>query len=114
MVYVDDMQARYGRLIMCHMIADSHDELMAMAERIGVQLKWLQKEGTYKEHFDICLAKKRLAIRAGAKQVTQKQLIQIMLHKPFASLQSIANRRELETTGRSGCGQREQDAYGRS
>ena len=45
-VYVDNMQASYGRMKMCHMVADSTDELLAMADRIGVARKWLQKAGT--------------------------------------------------------------------
>lgn len=61
-VYVDDMNWPFGRMIMCHMIADTKEELLAMADKIKVQRKWIQKEGTYREHFDICLAKKRLAV----------------------------------------------------
>ena len=30
MTYVDDMAARYGRLIMSHLLADSTDELLAV------------------------------------------------------------------------------------
>jgi len=36
-VYVDDMRAPFGRLVMCHMIADTDGELLEMADRIGVQ-----------------------------------------------------------------------------
>ena len=68
-VYVDDMKAQFGTLVMCHMIADSHDELIAMADIIKVQRKWIQKEGTVYEHFDICLSKRKLAVRAGAREI---------------------------------------------
>lgn len=54
MVYVDNMNAPFGDMIMCHMIADSSEELLAMADKIGVKRKWLQYPGTKHEHFDIC------------------------------------------------------------
>lgn len=80
-VYVDDMEAPYGRMRMCHMIADSHDELVAMALLIGVAPKWIQQAGTYGEHFDICKAKKALAIRRGAVLITSRELVARMQWK---------------------------------
>jgi hypothetical protein len=71
-VFVDDMNAAYGRMVMCHMIARTEDELHEMARKIGVQRKWYQGD-----HYDICLAKKRIAVAAGAKEVTQRELAQI-------------------------------------
>lgn len=53
-VYVDNMRAPYGRMLMCHMIADTVDELHRMADRIGVARRWYQGD-----HYDICLAKKK-------------------------------------------------------
>lgn len=73
-VYVDDMRAPFGRLIMCHMIADSTDELLAMAEKIGVAMRWVQKAGTRYEHFDIALGKRKLAVQHGAIEITQREL----------------------------------------
>jgi hypothetical protein len=66
-VYVDDVRHRYGRMIMCHMWADTLDELLAMADRIGVAKRWLQKppKATWL-HFDVCVSKKAAAIAAGA------------------------------------------------
>lgn len=77
MVYVDDMRAPYGRLVMCHMIADSTDELLAMADKIGVARHWLQKPATVHEHFDICLSKRKLAVAAGAKEITIRETARI-------------------------------------
>lgn len=68
-VYVDDMRARFGRLVMCHMIADTEDELHAMASRIGIRRRWYQGD-----HYDICLAKRALAVQHGAVEVTMRQI----------------------------------------
>lgn len=73
-VYVDNMRATFGTMIMCHMIADSTEELIAMADKIGVKRCWLQNPGSYKEHFDICASKRRLAVDAGAIEITQREL----------------------------------------
>lgn len=66
-VYVDDVRHRFGRMIMCHMWADSVDELLAMADRVGAQRKWLQ--GPPKAswvHFDVSLTMKAKALASGA------------------------------------------------
>lgn len=75
-VYVDNMRAPYRRMIMCHMIADTDEELRSMAERIGVQQRWHQGD-----HFDICLEKRALAVAAGAVEITQRQLGAMMIRK---------------------------------
>lgn len=75
MVYVDNYRAPFSRMIMCHMIADTHEELLKMADKIGVRQQWIQKEGTWEEHFDICLAKRKLAVTHGALQITSRELI---------------------------------------
>lgn len=80
-VYVDDYRAAFGRMTMCHMMADTTDELLAMADRIGVARKWIQAEGTHREHFDVCLAKRRLAVAAGAIEVRSRELVEVMRRK---------------------------------
>lgn len=74
-VYVDDMRAPFGNMVMCHMWADSDDELLAMADRIRVQRKWIQGHpvlsfGSHRNaswvHFDIALSKRALAVKLGA------------------------------------------------
>jgi hypothetical protein len=73
-VYVDDMRAPHGRLIMCHMIADSTEELLEMVRRLKLQPHWIQSKGTYREHFDISMNKRRKAIELGAVPITQREL----------------------------------------
>lgn len=75
-VFVDDMKAPYRGMVMCHMAADSTAELLAMADRIKVSRKWIQAAGTHREHFDICQAKRALAVTFGAVEVTQREMAQ--------------------------------------
>lgn len=74
-VYVDDMAAPFGRMIMSHMIADSHEELLRMADALGLQRRWIQHAGTYREHFDVSRQKRAQAVRLGAIEVTQRELV---------------------------------------
>ena len=69
-VYVDDMRRTYGRMVLCHMMADTDKELRAMATKIGVHQRWHQGD-----HFDICLQKRAMAVAAGAIEVTQRELV---------------------------------------
>lgn len=72
-VYIDNMRASYGRMIMCHMVADSLAELLDMADKIGVDRKWFQP--TSHPHFDICLAKRSAALKHGAIEVDRYGLV---------------------------------------
>lgn len=80
-VYVDDMKAPLGRMVMCHMIADTEDGLAEMAQKIGVNLKWWQHKGTKRSHFDICKAKRALAVKFGAMEVNSRELVKIIQSK---------------------------------
>jgi hypothetical protein len=66
-VYVDDVRHRYGRMIMCHMWADTLDELHAMADAIGIERRWSQcpPKASW-EHYDVSLGKKAEALARGA------------------------------------------------
>ncbi len=78
-VYVDDMEAKYSRMIMCHMVADTLEELHDMAEKIGVPKKWYQGPPvTRRPHYDICMSKKKNALELGAIQITMRETIQII------------------------------------
>lgn len=78
-VYVDDMKAKFRRFIMCHMIADTDDELHEMAEKIGIQRKWFQcPPEHYYQHYDISLTKRKMAVSLGAVEITSRELVRIM------------------------------------
>lgn len=81
MVYVDDMRAPYRNMIMCHMIADSDDELHAMADQLGLARKWHQKSGTNHSHYDLSIAYKAHALRLGAVQITRSELGAMLRHR---------------------------------
>lgn len=80
-VYVHSMKAKYRRMIMCHMIADTDEELHKMADMIGVDRKWHQCAGTYKSHYDICMSKRNLAIKADATEISQSELGKLLKRK---------------------------------
>jgi hypothetical protein len=73
-VYVDEAKHPLGRMLMCHMIADSLAELLEMSVRIGVDTTHVQYPNTYKEHFDVCKRKRVLAVEAGAIEITSREL----------------------------------------
>jgi hypothetical protein len=80
-VYVDNMKAGFGRMVMCHLLADCDDELHAMADKIGVPRHWHQKPGTYQSHYDVCQQKKKLAIEHGAVELGRADLVALLKKK---------------------------------
>lgn len=90
-VYVDNARNSYGRMLMCHMIADTTDELNAMADAIGVQRKWIQYLGTPREHYDICLAKRKRAVRLGAIEITSRDVAMNIARKRCTAKSIVIN-----------------------
>jgi len=80
-VYVDNMHAGYRRMVMCHMLADSDDELHAMADKIGVNRKWHQYAGTPRSHYDVCLSKRALAVKHGAVEIDIREAALIVRNR---------------------------------
>jgi hypothetical protein len=82
-VYVDDAyipaRVRSGRLThdsrWCHLTADTTEELVAFAVSIGLQAKYLQYPGTWKEHFDVTEPKRKQAVAKGAVEVGYRDRI---------------------------------------
>ena len=71
-VYIDDMYryafGEFRGMRMSHMIADSDEELHAMAAHIGMKREWFQGD-----HYDVPMLRRELAIAAGAVAITYRQ-----------------------------------------
>lgn len=76
--YVDDMrrQATVGRCSArwSHLIADTTEELLEFAKVLGLSPGWIQKPGTYREHFDVTDGMRLRALAYGAVPITFQEL----------------------------------------
>lgn len=78
-VYVDTSRNKFGRMIMCHMVADTPQELHAMADAIGMRRAWFQNTGPKRTpHYDVCLARRAKAIGLGAIVVDRRGFVDII------------------------------------
>lgn len=75
-VYVDTQKNPFGRMLMSHMLADTPPELHAMAVKLGLKPEWFQKEST--PHYDICQAKRKLALELGAIEADRHKVVEII------------------------------------
>lgn len=77
MTYVDDLHPtipsrRWPYSEACHLTADSHEELEAMARRLRLRPEWIQHAGRPTEHYDLTPAKRAQAVRYGAREETRR------------------------------------------
>lgn len=74
-VYVDDARHPLGRMIMGHMLADTLDELHAMAEAIGMRRSWYQPCSF--PHYDVSLERRARAVSLGAVSVDRRGIVAV-------------------------------------
>lgn len=95
-VYVDDMfqypMGRFGRMKMSHMIADTEDELHAMADTIGMARRWYQGD-----HYDVSMSLRARAVAAGAVEITLRECAAMSRNRrrdpnaPLIPLKEVSN-----------------------
>jgi len=86
-VYVDQPVHRFRHMLMCHMLADSPEELHEMADRIGMPRKFYQRDAST-PHYDIPREKRAEAIAAGAIEVDRRGMVAVIRRIRAASLAS--------------------------
>lgn len=74
-VYVGPSLYRFGRMIMCHMSANSLTELHRMANLIGIERRHFQGERL--PHYDICKSKRTLALSYGAIETDERTILRL-------------------------------------
>ncbi|MGB3935173.1 MAG: DUF4031 domain-containing protein [Burkholderiales bacterium] len=76
-VYVDNGRLPLGRMRMAHMLADTLDELHAMARALGLRPEWFQANAST-PHYDVCQAKRARAIDLGAVPVDGRGIVAVV------------------------------------
>ena len=80
-VYVDTCRNSFGRMVMCHMWADTAAELHAMAAAIGMKRDWYQTpDGPNRApvsfpHYDVSQSRRKLAVQHGAIELERREAV---------------------------------------
>lgn len=77
-VYVDSERNHFRGMVMSHMVADTLDELHAMAERLGLKRAWFQESRNGTPHYDICQSKRALAVSLGAIEIDRRKMVELI------------------------------------
>jgi hypothetical protein len=77
-VYVDSGRNSFGRMFMCHMMADTVEELHAMADKIGLHRHWFQNKPGSTPHYDVSQTMRERAIKAGAVVISNRQVVDLI------------------------------------
>ncbi len=78
MIYVDQLQPwptpiRCFKAGACHLVADTLDELHAIAKRLGLRRDWFQ-DGRNLPHYDLTAGKRVAAVGMGARELSRAEM----------------------------------------
>lgn len=95
-VYVDNGKWKYRGMLMCHMIADTDQELHLMARALGLKHSYWQAPPKHASHYDICQTKRGLAVSLGAIEIdeTACMAMSFLRHKHNLPMGDPATARE--------------------
>jgi len=82
LIYIDDYPGRYRGMLSHHLFSDipgpaGEKELIEFAESIGMDRRWIQKQGTFFVHFDCMAGMIPRAKAAGAAEVSFKKFVKV-------------------------------------
>lgn len=75
-VYVDDFALPKNGAVWFHMMADTEAELHEFADGIGLERRRFQDD-----HYDVTASKRTEAVKAGAVEVTSRDLVDLRVRK---------------------------------
>lgn len=75
-VYVDGAENQFGRMKMCHMVADTVAELHEMADKIGMRREWFQPYSS--PHYDLSKTRRAAAVKLGAIEVDRRSIVAVL------------------------------------
>lgn len=83
-VYVDRLAQRGMRyrgqtVRSCHLLADTDEEPHTFAARLGMQRRWAHQGSAL--HYDLMAGKRALAVRLGAQEVSDGELVDLVRRK---------------------------------
>ena len=84
-VYVDPLMShgwklRGRRVQSCHLLADTVEELHAVAAMIGLKFKWFQSKGS-RPHYDLTASKRAEAVLNGAIELNDHASLRAFLKR---------------------------------
>jgi hypothetical protein len=94
MIYVDSVRGYPASMMTaatrrnghrwCHLLADSREELHLFAVKLGLQRSLFQDQPT-RWHYDIVPRERSVALALGAREVSRRELVEILRKRRLAA-----------------------------